>query len=78
MNVDIYSLYDFLEEVDGEEMVTDVSRVEGESAVGVSLLGGGERDLAVLHHLIHAVHLTHHAHRFCGERLLHNLMIKYT
>ncbi len=42
---------DGAQESHGEEMITNVSGAEGQASVGVALLGGGQRDLAVLDNL---------------------------
>ncbi len=69
----VHSHADSLEELRGEEVVADVAGAEGESPVRVAALGRLERDLAVLYHLVDAVHFAHDAHRLSRERLLNHL-----
>jgi hypothetical protein len=42
---------DGAQEARGEEVIANISGAEGQSSVGVALLGGGQRDLAVLDNL---------------------------
>ena len=57
-------------------MVADVAGAEDESAFLVPLLGGLERDLAVFHHLVFAIHTAVHAYWFCRVSFLNNLKMR--
>lgn len=71
-------LYNISEEGEAEEVVGHVPCVEHEPAVGAPLLGRGQRDLAVLHHLVAAVHLADHAHSLRRVGFLHHLRDRST
>lgn len=71
-------LYNVSEEGEAKEVVGHISCVEHEPAIGAALLSRCQGDLAVLHHLIATVHLTHHTHRLCRVGFLHHLQNKST
>jgi hypothetical protein len=54
-------------------VIADVAGGEGESAVLVASLGRFQRDLAVLDHLVLAVHSAHNADGLFGEGFFHGL-----
>lgn len=66
-------LHNVLEKGEAEEVVGHVSCVEHEPTVSAALLGRGQRDLAVLHHLVATVHLADHAHSLRRVGFLHHL-----
>ena len=67
------SLADGFEESSCEEVVTDVPRIEGQPAVGVTFFSCFQCDFTVFDDLIHSIYLTYHTHRLRGKRFLHNL-----
>lgn len=66
------------EEGKTEEVIGHISCIEHESAIGAALLRRFQGDLAVFHHLITPVHLTHHTHCLSRICFLHHLETQKT
>lgn len=56
-----------------EVVIGDVACVEEQPAIRAAFLCCGQGDLAVFHHLVHAIDSAYHTNWLCGVRLLHHL-----
>lgn len=60
----------------GEEMVSNVPRVEQESSIRASFLSCCQRNLTIFHHLVDSIYSAHHSNGFGGVRFLYHLPTK--